>query len=66
MPGGMEVFDYGDHFGASKQKRDSTDKNRPVDNVVTSGNHITIPKRKITLHKGMRKYKHNHGRNKDT
>ena len=66
MPGGMEVFDYGEHFNAPKEKRDSTHAERPVDEIVATGNHITVPKRKITLHKGMKKYKHNVGRNRDT
>ena len=66
MPGGMEVFEYGNHFDAPRQKRDSTHKERPVDDVVETGNHIQIPKRQVKLHKGMKKYKHNSGRNSDT
>lgn len=67
MPGGMEVFEYGNHFDAPRQKRDSTHKERPVDDVVETGNHITYGKaNKRTLHKGMKKYKHNSGRNRDT
>ncbi len=74
MPGGMEVFDYGEHFNAPKEKRNSgwgkgTAEERQgmaEDNVIATGNHITIPKRKVTLHKGMKKYKHNTGKNRDT
>ena len=71
MPGGMEVFDYGEHFNAPKESRDSNfprkgSKGSADDTVVSTGNHITIPKRKLSLHKGMKKYKHNTGRNRDT